>query len=101
MAYILITTTRGRGLQDYRSVTAKIGSPQDTDGVLAQAVSEVAGELRIVTFWESQAHSDRFAAEKLMPAFRELGMTAAAQENTEFVAFEADDIFLRDAAALP
>ncbi len=101
MAYILITTTRGRGLQDYRSATAKIGSPQDIDGVLAQAVSGDQGMLRIVTFWKSRAHSDRFAAEKLMPAFRELGMTAAAQENTEFLAFEADEVFLRDVAALP
>jgi hypothetical protein len=101
MAYILITTSRGQGLQDYRTVTAKIGSPQDIDGILAQAVSEDQGELRIVTFWKSQAHNDRFAAEKLMPAFRELGMTAATQENTEIVAFEADEVYLHGAAALP
>jgi hypothetical protein len=93
MAYILITTTRGRGLQDYRNVTAKIGSPQETDGVLAQAVSEEDGALRIVTFWESKAHSDRFGAEKLMPAFRALGMSAA-QENTAIVAFDADEVYL-------
>jgi len=47
----------------------------------------VDGELVIVDVWRSRADADRFAAERLFPAFERAGVTPDAA--TDITAFEA------------
>ena len=46
----------------------------------------VDGELVIVDVWRSRADADRFAAERLFPAFERAGVTPDA--GTDITAFE-------------
>src|SRR5580693_1433622 len=75
MAYVHITKSKGRGLEDFRAVSAKHSPPQDIDG------------LHVVTVWQSRAHEERWAAEQLFPVFQELGMTDVPA-NAEFTEYE-------------
>ena len=47
------------------------------DGNLHHMVGELDGSLCITDVWESKAHADRFAAERLFPAFEKAGVRPA------------------------
>ncbi len=51
-----------------------------------------ASGLHVVAVWESQAHSDRYGAEQLFPAFQEFGLAPDKMEET---AYDADEFYLR------
>jgi hypothetical protein len=44
------------------------------DGLITWAAGTDASGLQVVAAWESKAHSDRYAAERLFPAFQEFGL---------------------------
>jgi hypothetical protein len=94
MAYIHITTTRGRTMDDFRTVSAKHNPPQDTDGLLALAAGSDENGLHVVTVWESKAHQERWTAEQLFPAFQALGMSDVVSD-TEFTEYSADELYVR------
>ena len=57
------------GLEDYDKVCEALNFPSDwPDGLLAHGSSEREGKLRVVDAWESRAHFDRFAEERLQGA---------------------------------
>ena len=66
----------------------------DIDGLVALAVGSDENGLHVVIVWQSKAHLDRWAAEQLLPAFQALGM-ADAVSNTEFTAYDADELYIR------
>jgi hypothetical protein len=70
MTYILITRTPGQGLKEYQAVVDDLG-PAPLAGNLVHLAGETAdGVLITADVWESSVVADRFAAERLFPAFR-------------------------------
>ena len=88
MTFVHVTSTRGHGLADYERVISALG-PDPVTGRLSHSVGEANGSLCIVDVWESQAAADRFAAERLFPAFQSSGVNP--QPSTTIIAFEAAD----------
>ena len=86
MPYIHVSHVPGHSLSDYQAVAEVLG-PQTPEGRLALIVGEVNGALHIIDVWDSKAHADRFAAERLMPAFRQAGVTPGPEEA--YIEFDA------------
>jgi len=61
------------------------GNPPD--GLLFHASGPVEGGFGVIDFWESRAHFDRFAAERIGPAAGALGL-AGTPEIHEFAVHE-------------
>jgi len=89
MRYVHISHTPGQGLTDYQAVVEDMGDDRP-DGLLISLVGEADGGLHIVDVWESKAHADRFAAERLFPAFQRTGRAPGA--DATYVAFETEDV---------
>jgi hypothetical protein len=85
MTYVQITRSPGITLEQYRGVQRELGT-EPLAGHLAHRVGIVDGSLVTVDEWESRADADRFAAERLFPAFERAGVSAGA--TTEVTAFE-------------
>ena len=51
-------------------------------------VGEADGALHIVDVWDSKAHADRFAAERLMPAFQQAGVKPGPEET--YIGFDTN-----------
>jgi len=86
MPYTHISHVLGHSLSDYQAVAEVLG-PHSPEGRLALIVGETDGTLHIIDVWDTKAHSDRFAAEQLMRAFRQAGITPGPEEA--FIEFDA------------
>ena len=86
MTYVHITRTQGQTLADYSTVLQALG-PDPISGRVSHHVGETDGSLCIVDVWDSRADADRFAAERLFPAFQAAGVHL--QPQTVITAFEA------------
>jgi len=86
MSYVHITRTAGTDMDTYERVDRELG-PAPVEGQTSHHVGVVDGELVIVDVWRSRADADRFAAERLFPAFERAGVTPDAA--TDITAFEA------------
>ena len=91
MAYVHIAATRGRTIEDFRTVTAKHDPWQDIDGLLAMAAGSDESGLHVVTIWASKAQKDRFEAEQLFPAFQATGIGGDVADRTEFTDYETGE----------
>jgi hypothetical protein len=80
MPYTHISHVPGHSLGDYQAVADVLG-PESPVGRLALIVGEADGVLHIVDVWDSKAHADRFAAERLMPAFQQAGVKSGPEET--------------------
>jgi hypothetical protein len=85
VSYVHITRTPGMTLADYRAVVDRMGAAPIT-GRLSHHVGEESGNLLIVDVWEKRADADRFAADRLFPAFAAAGTRPSA--DTLILAFE-------------
>ncbi|HTW07405.1 MAG TPA: hypothetical protein VME46_07845 [Acidimicrobiales bacterium] len=94
MAFIHITSTKGRTIEDFRAVSAKHDAPQDIDGLIAWAAGSDEDGLNVVTVWQSRAHEERWAAEQLFPAFQALGLTDVPV-SSEFTQYETGELYIR------
>jgi hypothetical protein len=84
MTYII--STNGPGDEEsFRKVGELVGDRPD--GLIGLYGGASGAGLSITAIWETKAHSDRFAAEKLMPALQELGI--AGGRPTTMIEFEA------------
>jgi hypothetical protein len=86
MAYITCSRVPGRTIADFRSVTEELGG-EPPAGRLACFVGEADGALQVIDVWTSRTDSDRFATERLFPAFVRTGLGPGA--DSSFVAFDA------------
>jgi hypothetical protein len=84
--YIHISRSPGMTEQDYEKVIAELG-PEPITGKLQHYVGEDNGALVVVDVWQSRADADRFAAERLFPAFERMGTHPSP--STNITAFEA------------
>jgi hypothetical protein len=88
MPYVHVTRTPRLGLTDHKSVHPAI----DTDpppGQRSHYAGESDGALHTVDVWDSRADADRFAAERLFPAFEASGVRPSA--DMTILAFDAED----------
>ncbi|MBV9919338.1 MAG: hypothetical protein JOY78_00575 [Pseudonocardia sp.] len=84
MTYVQISRSPGSGMDEYERVDRELGSAP-IDGRADHHVGVVDGALVIVDVWRSRADADRFAAERLFPAFERAGLKPdAAVEITAF-----------------
>ena len=72
MAYATITHSPATTLQDFHAVSAALGDEQP-EGRLLLLVGHSADGLHIIDVWTTQAHADRFVAERLFPALQRMG----------------------------
>ena len=73
MAYVHLSKSRGISLDQYGKVLDELGSDPIT-GQLLHIVGESDDALYIVDVWQSKGHADRFASERLFPAFARAGV---------------------------
>ena len=85
MSYVHVTRTPGAGLADYRKVVHELGT-EPIAGQVTTHVGVVDGALVVVDVWETRADADRFAAERLFPAFERAEFRL--HEATDVIAFE-------------
>lgn len=71
MTYIISTNTPGDEAT-FRKVGELVGT--ETEGLIALYAGASGEGLSVTAVWESKAHSDRFTAEKLLPALQQLGI---------------------------
>ena len=86
MTYVHYTRSPGIGLAEYEKVQHELG-PAPIAGHRSHHVGVVDGALVVVDVWESRTDADRFAAERLFPAFEKVGIRPDA--SGDITAFEA------------
>ena len=94
MRYVHITRSPGQGLREYQAVLEDMGG-ESPEGLLISVVGEAEGGLHIVDVWESKAQADRFAAERLFPAFQRTGRSPGT--DADYVAFETNEVAVSEA----
>jgi hypothetical protein len=88
MSYVHFTRSPGISLNQYDDVIAALGA-EPIAGRISHWAGDNDGALCTVDVWESRSHADRFAAERLFPAFEQVGVRPPA--DTLIVAFEAKE----------
>lgn len=88
MSYVHFTRTPGVTIDDYHAVGAAMGDAP-IDGRRSHWAGMQDASLCTVDIWESRAHADRFAAERLFPAFEAAGIRPGP--DTQVVAFDAEE----------
>src|SRR3954451_16118939 len=96
MPYVHITRS-AIDMADYESVRKEMGDAP-VDGQIAHLVGRADGQLQIIDLWNSKADADRFAAERLFPAFERSGTRPGP--DASYTAFEADVVELRAAGTI-
>lgn len=85
MSYVHITRSPGMSLADYHKVVEQVGTAP-VSGRVSHHAGEQSGALLIVDVWEKRADADRFAADRLFPAFAASGTRPPA--DTLVLSFE-------------
>jgi hypothetical protein len=97
MAYATVTHSPTTTMREFRAVNAEIGDEQP-EGRLLLVVGHSAEGLHIIEVWATQAHADRFVAERLYPALQRAGLIP--QERDLHVGFEVTQMHLASASAV-
>jgi hypothetical protein len=86
MTYIISTNSPGD-----EATFRKVGPLVDAspEGLIALYAGPGGDGLSVTAIWESKAHSDRFTAEQLLPALRQVAPNAGPP--TTMIEFEAFD----------
>ena len=75
--YVHVTRSPGMTIADYDKVRRELG-PEPIAGQTQHHAGEVSGSLVTVDVWDSRADADRFAADRLFPAFERVGIRPGA-----------------------
>ena len=86
MSYVHITRSPGLAMAEYERIHHEIG-PAPVAGLIGHHVGVVDGTLVVVDVWDTRADADRFAAERLFPAFERAGVQPDA--SVDITAFES------------
>lgn len=96
MPYVHISHIPGQGRAAYQAVADLVGS-EPPEGQLLSIAGEADGGLHLVDVWVSKEDADRFAADRLFPAFHRTGVSPGG--DASYVTFETDDIDIAADAA--
>jgi hypothetical protein len=78
----VVLTTSAPSREMYEQILAIVG--EDTPpGCIVHTASEVGGEVRVVDVWETRQHIEDFFAQKLGPAFAQVGLDPGPPELYE------------------
>lgn len=91
MTYVM-TSSFGGDPETYRRITERVAD--HADGLVARYAGLTEDGIAVTTVWESKVHSDRFTAEHLVPAVRELVGEPSGPSGVR-IDFEAFDVDLR------
>jgi hypothetical protein len=86
MSYVHVTRSPGIGMPEYERVHRELG-PVPIAGLNSHHAGVVDGTLVVVDVWDTRADADRFAAERLFPAFERAGVQPDA--SVDITAFES------------
>jgi hypothetical protein len=86
MSYVHVSRSPGYGMNEYDMIERELGAAPRA-GQISHHVGVVDGALVIVDVWGSRADADRFAAERLFPAFERAGVRPHA--SVDITAFES------------
>lgn len=89
--YVVCTHSPGRSMADYRVVNEALGD-ESPAGLRASIAGTTDGTLHTVDVWDSKAHADRFAAERLYPAMQQAGVGPGA--DSTYIGFDTDVVSL-------
>ncbi len=98
MAYATVTHSPATTLREFQAVNAALGGEQP-EGRLLLVVGQSVDGLHIIDVWATQAHADRFVAERLYPAMQRVGLMP--QERDFHVEFEVVQMHVAPAPAAP
>ena len=91
MSYASITVAERLTMADYQAIDEQLGEPRAVG-----LVTEVAGYndtgLHVITLWESKADHERFVTERLIPAFRQMGVDPGPMHFTDV---DVEAVYLR------
>ena len=93
MPYAHISHAPRSTLDDYRAVNDDIGDPRP-EGLLLTILGGGTDGLFVIDLWRSKADADRFAAERLLPAFTRTGRGPDA--TATYSDFEVSEIVAVD-----
>jgi hypothetical protein len=89
MTYVMTTHSDHADPENYRKVSDRVS--EHADGLIARYAGTTESGLAITTVWQSKAHSDRFVAEHLVPAIRDIvGEPGGTGTTIDFEAFDVD-----------
>ena len=89
MAVGIRLKVRGVTAEQDDHLNAAIGpAGNPPDGLIFHASGPVDGGWGVLDFWESRAHFDRFAAERIGPAMAAIGAAGGAPDIHEFSVHE-------------
>jgi hypothetical protein len=89
MTYVMTTHNDQADPETYLKVTERVAG--HADGLIARYAGTTEKGLAVTTVWQSKAHSDRFVAEHLMPAIRDIvGEPTGNGISIEFEPFDVD-----------
>src|SRR5262245_23471162 len=97
MAYATVTHSPTATMREFRAVSAEIGDEQPEERLLL-VVGHSADGLHIIDVWATQAHADRFVAERSYPVLQRAGLIP--QERDFHAGFEVTQMHLAPAAAV-
>ncbi len=72
----------GVSVEQFDAIEAAVNAHENhPDGLIFHASGPIDGGWGVLDFWESRAHYDRFAAERIAPAVQAAGTSAQADVN--------------------
>ena len=86
MSYVHVTRSPGFDMAEYGRIHHEIGAAP-VAGLIGHHVGVVDGTLVVVDVWDTRADADRFAAERLFPAFERAGVRP--DPSVEIIAFDS------------
>lgn len=95
MAYCLVVDNPNGSAELYEQVTQKVAESGDMppEGAIFQVAGPGENGWRVITVWESREAQERFRDERLMPAFKELGVS---RDDLSWSDFEAHSFMTGD-----
>jgi hypothetical protein len=79
-----------RSTTNYDAVDERIAADGLPDGLIVHSAGFVGDRFRVFDVWETQAHYERFMAERLMPAVAEIAPEGAPPEDV--VSYELHNV---------
>jgi hypothetical protein len=95
MAYCLIADNRKGSEEVYEQIIQKVSESGDMppEGAIFQIAGPIENGWRVISVWESREAQERFRDDRLLPAFKELGMS---RDDLTWSDFEAHSFIAGD-----
>ncbi len=95
MAYCLVVDNRKGSAEHYEQIMQKLAESGEVppEGAIFQVAGPTENGWRVISVWESREAQERFRDERLMPAFKEIGLS---RDDLTWSDFEAHSFMAGD-----